>query len=92
MPNTVIYEKNPNGTNKLDQNGNPIAKNGIYVGDITIKSGETKTLEYKINAKGNLGKDLVNIAAIYSYGNNDVSITEAKATTTVKKTISRKLL
>lgn len=87
VPNTVIYEKNPNGTNKLDQNGNPIAKNGIYVGDITIKSGETKTLEYKINAKGNLGKDLVNIAAIYSYGNNDVSITEAKATTTVKKTI-----
>lgn len=87
VPNTVIYEKNSNGTNKLDQNGNPIAKNGIYVGDITIKSGETKTLEYKINAKGNLGKDLVNIAAIYSYGNNDVSITEAKATTTVKKTI-----
>lgn len=87
VPNTVIYEKNPNGTNKLDQNGNPIAKNGIYVGDITIKSGETKTLEYKINAKGNLGKDLVNIAAIYSYGNNDVSIAEAKATTTVKKTI-----
>lgn len=87
VPNTVIYEKNPNGTNKLDQNGNPIAKNGIYVGDITIKSGETKTLKYKINAKGNLGKDLVNIAAIYSYGNNDVSITEAKATTTVKKTI-----
>lgn len=88
VPNTVIYEKNPNGTNKLDQNGNPIAKNGIYVGDITIKSGETKTLEYKINAKGNLGKDLVNIAAIYSYGNNDVSITEAKATTRVKKTIN----
>lgn len=87
VPNTVIYEKNPNGTNKLDQNGNPIAKNGIYVGDITIKSGETKTLEYKINAKGNLGKDLVNIAAIYSYGNNDVPIAEAKATTTVKKTI-----
>lgn len=87
VPNTVIYEKNPNGTNKLDQNGNPIAKNGIYVGDITIKSGETKTLEYKINAKGNLEKDLVNIAAIYSYGNNDVSIAEAKATTTVKKTI-----
>lgn len=86
-PNTVIYEKDEEGKNKTDQNGNPIAKNGIFAEEIKIGAKQEKTLEYTIKVKGKLGEPLVNTAAVYSWGNNDVSIAEATETTTVKKTI-----
>lgn len=86
-PNTVIYEKDEEGKNKTDQNGNPIAKNGIFAEKIKIGAKEEKILEYTIKVKGKLGEPLVNTAAVYSWGNNDVSIAEATETTTVKKTI-----
>ena len=87
-PNTVIYEKDEEGKNKTDQNGNPIAKNGIFAEEIKIGAKQEKTLEYTINVKGKLGEPLVNTAAVYSWGNNDVSIAEATATTSVEKKVT----
>lgn len=87
-PNTVIYEKDEEGKNKTDQNGNPIAKNGIFAEKIKIGAKEEKILEYTIKVKGKLGEPLVNTAAVYSWGNNDVSIAEATATTSVEKKVT----
>lgn len=85
--NTTIPEKNSDGTIRMDQDGRQIVKNGIFAEKIKIGAKQEKTLEYKIKVKGKLGEPLVNTAAVYSWGNNDVSIAEATATTTVKKTI-----
>lgn len=86
--NTVIYEKDEEGKNKIDQNGKPIAKNGIFAEKIKIGAKQEKTLEYTIKVKGKLGEPLVNTAAVYSWGNNDVSIDEATATTSVEKKVT----
>ena len=85
--NKTIPEKNSDGTIRMDQDGRPIVKNGIFAEEIKIGAKQEKTLEYTIKVKGKLGEPLVNTAAVYSWGNNDVSIAEATATTTVKKTI-----
>lgn len=85
--NKTILDRNSDNTIRMDQDGKPIVKNGIFAEEIKIGAKQEKTLEYTINVKGKLGEPLVNTAAVYSWGNNDVSIAEATATTTVKKTI-----
>lgn len=86
--NKTIPEKNSDGTIRMDQDGRPIVKNGIFAEKIKIGAKQEKTLEYTIEVKGKLGEPLVNTAAVYSWGNNDVSIAEATATTSVEKKVT----
>lgn len=86
--NKTILDRNSDNTIRMDQDGKPIVKNGIFAEEIKIGAKQEKTLEYTINVKGKLGEPLVNTAAVYSWGNNDVSIAEATATTSVEKKVT----
>lgn len=87
-----------NNTNVEREETKPIKivnlSNGGYSGissvdnqGIYIYAGETITITYTAKPTGDLGENIENTAAIYSFTNKDTKLAEATATTTVKKTI-----